>query len=84
MINLLLFISACNKLKNKHNYTVNVNDTSFNATAIFKCYPGYIIDGTTNTSLTVTCNATGFWSKQPPTCVKKGMYLCISFCLSLV
>ena len=45
-------------------------------TALFTCNPGFQLEGTSP----LTCGNDGEWSDDPPTCRRKLLSVCKSFC----
>ena len=73
----LLFVSAvvdCGSLDDPDNGQVNFSNTTFESTANYTCDLGYSLNGNS----TRTCEVSGEWSGDPPSCERKWWkYLCI-------
>ncbi|XP_078667428.1 sushi, von Willebrand factor type A, EGF and pentraxin domain-containing protein 1-like [Branchiostoma floridae x Branchiostoma belcheri] len=56
----------CETLKVPSNGAISTAATSYQTVVNFTCNPGYVLNGTTNT----TCQANGTWSSPFPTCTR--------------
>ena len=64
----------CSSLKDPNNGQVEFANTTFESTANYTCDLGYSLNGNS----TRTCEASGEWSGDPPSCERKWWkYLCI-------
>ena len=65
----LLFFAAvdCGTLAAPQNGEINLTATTFMSTATYNCNSGYILSG----NETRTCQASGTWSDNAPTCDRK-------------
>ena len=63
----------CGSLENITDGRTAALVTTYEATANYTCNPGYVINGTRDTVLTVTCGADGTWSQATPTCDRRGI-----------
>ena len=72
-VNILLYllcVSAvvdCGSLDDPDNGQVNFSNTTFESTANYTCDLGYNLNGNS----TRTCEASGEWSGDPPSCERK-------------
>lgn len=70
-----MFSECPNIISNSdHKFNVDISEGHlFGDTTLLECETGYKIDGSSDdTSMNISCDADGSWSKDDITCVRKG------------